>query len=631
LSARLVNETRFQFMRSNSGMNGGSNALGISVQDAFTGGGAQVGNSGTVAKRWELTNTSTFTRGTHTIKWGARLRQSFTDSTSMNNFGGSYMFLGGNGPQLDANNQPVAGTSLPLTALEVYRRTLLFQNAGLTDAQIRLLGGGAYQFSLSAGTPTTSISQFDLGAFYNDDWRIRSNFTLSYGLRYEAQTNLAGWHDFAPRLAIAWGLDAKPNRAAKTVLRAGIGSFYDRTSENVMLQTLRFNGVTQQSYMIFNPSFFPSIPTPASLASGRMPQQLQYADANLKSPRNYQLSLGVDRQINSALRLSVNYQEGRGVYLQRSRNINAPIGGAYPFGDTQIRTLTEDTGFSRTHQFTVSPSVNYKKMFLFGFYALSYGKSDAEGQAADPYNLRAEWGPSSFSDVRQRLMLGTMLPLPLQFSLTPFIVISSGSPYDITTGLDTNHDGVAAERPALISGGSCSGTGLLYEPKFGCFNLNPAPGTATIERNSARGPASEMIMLRLSRTWQFSGKREDGPFGPGGPGGGPPPGGGPGGGGPPGGGRPGGGGPMGGGMMAGGPPPGMMMGGANGARARSYSLTLSINAQNAINHANYGPPSGDLSSPYFGQYRGLGGGFGPMGGGGGAYNRKIDIQLRFGF
>ena len=81
------------------------------------------------------------------------------------------------------------------------------------------------------------------------------------------------------------------------------------------------------------------------------------------------------------------------------------------------------------------------------------------------------------------------------------------------------------------------------------------------------------------------------------------------------------------------PPPGMMgASGASQAASRRYTITLSLNASNALNHVNWGTPSGDLSSPFFGQYRSLGGGFGPMGGGGGAtYNRKVDVQLRFGF
>jgi hypothetical protein len=61
-----------------------------------------------------------------------------------------------------------------------------------------------------------------------------------------------------------------------------------------------------------------------------------------------------------------------------------------------------------------------------------------------------------------------------------------------------------------------------------------------------------------------------------------------------------------------------------------YNLMFSISARNALNHANYAAPSGDLSSPYFGQYRSLGGGFGPFAGSS-TFNRRLDLQLRFTF
>lgn len=628
VSPRFINEARFQYMRSNSAMMGDNTIPSLTVQGAFAGGGAQVGNSGSILNRLELSNNSTFTYKTHTIKWGGRARQSYDDNTSVSNFGGSYSFFGGEGPQLDTNNNPIAGTSIQLTALEVYRRTLLFQKAGLSDAEIRQLGGGVAQFSLSAGAPMTSVKQFDMGLFVNDDWRARPNLTVSYGLRYEDQTNLSDHKDFSPRIGIAWGIDSKGGKPGKTVLRAGFGIFFDRLADSATLSALRYNGVTQQSYLILDPAFFPSIPSLASLTSARLPQNLQYLDNNFVAPRNYQASIGADRQINKYARISVNYINGRGTHLLRSRDINAPIlnvsGSAFPYGDSQFRNLTESTGFSRTSMIQMAPSVNYKKIFLFGFYMLSYGKSDAEGTPADPYNLRAEWGPSSFSDVRHRAVMGTMLPLPLKFSVSPFIMVSSGAPYNITTGRDSNGDGIAAERPALMAGVSqsaCSGSSLIYESAFGCFNLNPAPGTPTISRNFARGPATANVNLRLSRTWTFGGKGESGP-GFGGMMGGP--GGGPGGGG----GRPGGGGPPGGMMVPMGGGPGMM-GGAGG--GRRYNLTFGVNASNAINHTNYAAPSGDLSSSYFGVYRSLASGFGPMGGGGATFNRKIDVSLRFSF
>jgi len=620
MSPRLLNEARFQFMRASSHTAGDNTAPSLTVQGAFSGGSAEVGNSGTTANRWEFSNTTSFTRNTHGFKWGGRVRQVGLDSTSVSNFGGSFTFLGGSGPELDAANRPIPGTSIQLTALERYRRTLLFQRAGMTGEQIRILGGGASQFSLSAGIPSTSVSQFDAGLFVNDDWRARPNLTLSSGVRYEVQTNISDHAAFAPRIGIAWGVDGKPNRPARTILRAGAGLFFDRISENVTLAALRFNGVTQQSYFLIDPEFFPAIPPVDVLAASGQPQTLQLVDSAIRAPRLWQASIGVERQVTKSFRLSANYVEGRGVHLQRSRDINAPIDGQFPFGDAQLRNLTETTGFSRTHMLQVTPSLTYKKLMAFGFYALSYGMTDAEGQAADPYHLRSEWGPSSFSDVQHRLVMGGSLPLPRQFSVSPFVIVASGTPYNITTGRDSNGDSIAAERPALIAGvgqAQCSGPDFRYAAGFGCFNLNPAPGTV-IGRNSARGPGSINLNVRLARTWTLKGKRESGPnaalsgaaaaiHGPGG--GGPPPG----------------------AMMA--PPPAvmgaMMHGPSTG--ARNYSLTLTVSANNLLNHSNYAAPSGDLSSPYFGVSRSLAGGFTTMGGASPAFNRKLDAQLRLTF
>lgn len=320
----------------------------------------------------------------------------------------------------------------------------------------------------------------------------------------------------------------------------------------------------------------------------------------------------------------MNYITTRGVHLLNTRDINAPIDGVYPFGDQQIRMLTESAGTMRMNQLMISPNINYKGLFLFGFYNLSYGMDDNEGQPANPYNLHAEWGPSTFADVRHRGVIGTNIPLPWKVSVSPFIMANSGTPYNITTGLDTLGIGMSTQRPALLTGvpaASCTGGSLVYESAFGCFDLNPTTGQRIIERNSARGPGVINVNLRLARTWSFGRKGESGPADQP-PGGGPPPGAPP-----PGGGGRGFGGPGGGGPPPGGGPPAGLFGGSSGMK---YNLTLSIMANNAINHANYAAPSGDLSSTYFGEYRSLAGNFGPIGGSS-AYNRRVTIQLRFSF
>ncbi len=66
--------------------------------------------------------------------------------------------------------------------------------------------------------------------------------------------------------------------------------------------------------------------------------------------------------------------------------------------------------------------VNYKKVFLFEFYALSTGKDDNEGLPADPYNLRAEWGRQRTPTSVIVLIVGSNIPLPFRkFSVMPFL------------------------------------------------------------------------------------------------------------------------------------------------------------------------------------------------------------------
>jgi len=561
VSPRAVNEMRFQYLRAATRDTANSAAPVIDVLGEFTGGGATAGNSSTLTNNGELTNTTAYIGAKHTLKWGGRVRQSRLADVSVSNFAGTFTFY----------------------TLDQYRSTL---------AQ---LGAGPSQFSRNAGTPAARVQQTDAGLFVNDDWHLRPNLTLSYGLRYEAQTNMRDRADFAPRIGIAWDL-------GKTVLRAGVGTFYDRLPLAATLNNLRYNGVTQQSFLILNPTFFPAVPSAAALQALQQPQQLRPVYAGIQAPRLYQTSMAVERQFAASSRLAVTWTGSRGVHLLNTRNINAPTNGVYPSAGRDIRLLTESAGLSRLNQLIATASVNRKKVSLFGYYALSYGMDNNEGLPADPHQLRAEWGPSTYGDVRHRAVLGGAVPLPWKASVSPFLAANSGMPYNITTGLDPDLTGYPAARPSLIPGGipgadaaGCAGAGLVYAAQFGCFNLKPASGTPVIGRNYGRGPANVNLALRLSRTWAFGREGQSGPTDTG----------------------------VGHGIPA--PAP-------TSTGARKYNLTLSASTLNALNHANYAPPNGDLSSGYFGQYRSLGGMVVMAHGGApGAYNRKIDLQLRFTF
>ncbi len=582
LSTRVINETRFQYLRSTVADQALNNAPGLNVQGAFFSGGATIGHSGSITNGWEATNITILTKRNHTLKWGARVRQSFLDDTSRSNFEGTYTFL----------------------SLDQYQKTIALRQAGYTGAQIAQLGFGPWQFSLVVGTPTTRVSQIDAGIFVNDDWRLRPNLTISAGLRYEAQNNYGDGSNFAPRAGIAWGIDGKRGRPAKTVLRAGAGIFYDRLPLTLTLNSLRFNGTTQQSYVISDPEFFPAIPSPDLLQRTRQPQQLRPVFTGIQAPRMYQSNLGIERQMNKYAKISVNWISTRGAHLLDARNINTPVAGNYPYGNQSIHLLTESAGFSRVNQVVVNTNVNYRNWTLFGYYALSYAKDDNEALPADPYNLRAEWGPSAWGDTRHRAAFGATVPLKWKVTLYPFFIVNSGQPYNIASGLDPNDTGFPAARPALLTGvppASCSGTTVIYAAGFGCFDLKPAANAQTIGHNYARGPGAVNLALRIARTWSFGGEGRSGPAQQ----------------------------ASSGGMHgASGPPAGMF----NTNTGRRYNLTLSASTLNALNHPNFAAPNGDLSSPYFGEYRSLGG----MvvmnhGGAPSTYNRKIDLQVRFTF
>ena len=84
-------------------------------------------------------------------------------------------------------------------------------------------------FQQNFNTESNLVNNY-VGVFANDEWRIRPNLTLSYGLRYERETVVKDNNNFGPRASVAWN----PFKGEKTVIRAGAGIFYNR----VLLRTV---------------------------------------------------------------------------------------------------------------------------------------------------------------------------------------------------------------------------------------------------------------------------------------------------------------------------------------------------------------------------------------------------------
>jgi hypothetical protein len=229
-------------------------------------------------------------------------------------------------------------------------------------------------------------------------------------------------------------------------------------------------------------------------------------------------------------------------------------------------------------------------------------------------NISLDYGRSAF-DIRHRVFLGGSIGLPKAFRLSPFMIASSGSPYNVTTGQDLNGDSIFNDRPSFATTASLPAN--VVANRFGSFDLVPQPGEALVPANYLTGPSRFSLNLRLSKSFGFGKKTEPNAGNLGGPGSGATFGRGPGGGG-------GGGGRRGGGGGGGGP-----RGGAfDAANANHrYTLTFSVAARNIFNNVNLALPIGNLSSPLFAQSNGLATGFGSTA----TANRRIDLQVSFNF
>src|SRR5438128_953406 len=404
----MVNEVRFQLFRSSNEITPSTIGPSIQVLGAFSGGASPEGHSFDTQSNYEFQDYVSVLHGQHSWRFGVRLRRQADDNVSPQNFQGTFIFSGGAVHVLDANNQPVLDSTgqpilTPITSIERYRQTLLFQKIGLTPSQIASLGGGASQFSIIAGDPKLSVSQFDAGAFVSDDWKIRPALTMSLGFRYETQTNIRDRRDFSPRLGIAWAL------APKTVARAGFGIFYDRFGLANTMTALRRNGVRQQQYIVTNPQFFPSLAELSSLVGFQSIALRDHVSPNLVAPALYHWMLSLERQLPRNTTIAVTLLNSHHLHMLRSRDINAPLpgsydpaapgSGVYPLGPVGAVFLMESSGLYNQHQLIVNVNSRANRnISLTGTYSLNHAMSNTDGIGtfpANPYSMAAEYRPAS--------------------------------------------------------------------------------------------------------------------------------------------------------------------------------------------------------------------------------------------
>ncbi len=413
---------------------------GIVVLDAFTGGGAQADWFRT-EHHITLSDAVTWSHGRQTVKLGFDVpdfsRRRFDDNAN---------------------------------------RVGTFYFSSLSD----YAAGRPYSFIRQEGDGHVVFLEKVLGAFVQNEIRLRSNLSLSLGLRYDWQNYFGDDNNLAPRASFAF----RPRSGGATVLRGGAGLFYDRTGPRPIQDVLRYDGQHLKRFIISNPGY------PNPLSAGQSleiePPSIVVLSPDINIPSSLQYSVGVERQLAKTTTLSVTYIGTRGFDQFRSRDINAPIP---PLFLTRPDALY---GAIRQIESAGTLSVNSIQTTVRGHvtpwfngtvqYTLARAMNDTSGITWMPpnsYDLSLEYARADF-DQRHRLdLVGVLTPGRL-FNLGVALALYSGRPYSLLTGEDDFHTGVANARPPDVPRNSLQGPGYAdLDLRWSRdIRLRPATGAA---------------------------------------------------------------------------------------------------------------------------------------------------------
>jgi len=236
-----VNEFRFQYARRglsyfyNTAIPGGADPA-VNIPGFAYFGREPYSYIQRTEQRYQFTDNFSWTIGAHDTKFGVDFNYLPLDAIFTVNYGGVYDFGSFSPSNLNAAFNPLPNPADPAHPIP-------FPNLSPVQAYGAGLPG---DFIQGLGSPKDSFTNKPLGLFWQDSWRVRSNVTLNFGVRYDVEFppkfkppqglalpayNLLGLqkgiqtdkNNIQPRLGLAYD----PKGDGKTVIRASYGMFYD--------------------------------------------------------------------------------------------------------------------------------------------------------------------------------------------------------------------------------------------------------------------------------------------------------------------------------------------------------------------------------------------------------------------
>lgn len=426
--------------------------------------------------RTQLRDHISVVKGPHTMKFGAEWMHSLNDQVFRGFFTGRYIFgsvngflryaspaaPGGYGPQA-VECRTSTGTSMGWVTLPAGCPKGSSPN---TPLLLYLQGAGRTGPATDA-TGASKITNDDYALFAQDKWQVTRNFTLNFGLRWEAQifpdpvvapaetaygiflsdsrfpsdgTLPSDTKMLQPRVGFAWDVGGK----GKSLIRASFGIYNARQNMLSQVGSITTNGVQQQTIAAgpFNNvrPVWPNVVTPTAqtctgpLGTTPFPcfSGVRVFDREYENPDIATFNMAYEQELVTDVALYFDYTYSHGRHLTRFLNVNRN-GFFFPYLDETM--VTSSVGKSRYHGFTAGIRKRLSRNFQFeANYVLSQDKDD-DSNERDPFTDRSfnvnnpgQDFALSDRDIRHKFNFFGFFELPWGFQFTPRVQARTAQP-----------------------------------------------------------------------------------------------------------------------------------------------------------------------------------------------------------
>ena len=449
--------------------------------------------------RFQVLNNVSLVSGNHLFKFGAEWNRTGVNQTFRGFGNGRIAFTSvpgflnyvanGNGYVECSDGSSSTTGACPAGTTITGPVALYLQQAGIGGLTVEEAG-------------TQEIIQNELAVFLQDSWKPTSNWTVNYGLRWEAQiqpdlitpipdlfyapligqrvTNSVGtfefpgngtipsdWSMFQPRLGLTYDVRGD----GRSLIRANAGIFYARIPGLNLASSRSTDGSRGQS--IFRnseltpilgapPAYGELLPSPPG---GPFRPDIFVFDKNFQNPRTFSATIGFEQELVQGLVGAISATHARTDHLTRFLNANSPVFGDVPnegpwssaLGGNGIGALTvvQSTAKSRYNGITAElrRTVGERLQFQVN-YTLSFDKADDDNER-DPFTFRYARADSlekeynwSDRDQRHRVNAWVLAVLPGEIYLNNRISAYSAQPASEICGTGNVGTGERASQPS---------------------------------------------------------------------------------------------------------------------------------------------------------------------------------------